>query len=264
MERILKIVREILRNDFPQVSGQPSLMGKQITWFHGDRAIIAQNNLPAIALDGEDLSSEFITFHGYQRNWNFSILAYNQLDDSDDSTTFLNYMVNLLDRIMRQHTKIWIFEPCYLCGQDFLSPTHLIGHSELTSLANTVKSEFTQRWNVTHQVQGGGTPPTPPTMNDSDAYCTAYYRLYETGTIASPTNITFDRHGRSITMSNQDVLTETKNMLIQPVRFLSFVNIDNINYGIVPKIDNQYLRGAQIKVSAKEINPVHIFGPNNV
>lgn len=53
-------------------------------------------------------------------------------------------------------------------------------------------------------------------------------------------------------------------MLVQPVRFLPFVMIDNVNYGIVPKTGNQYLRGSQIKVSAKEIDPIHVFGPNNV
>jgi len=264
MERILKCAREIVRTNFPTTSSIPSVFGMPITWFHGDRAIIAENNLPAVAFDAEDLSSEFVTFHGYQRNWSFSILSYIQLDYSDDSTSLLNYLTNLIDRIMRQHVKMWVFESCYICGQDFLNPIHLIAHTELTTLANTVKTEFQQRWNVTHQIQGGGTPPTPPTMNDADAYAAAYYRLYESGTITSPTNVTFTRHGSSITMSNQDILNEYKSHLVQPVRFLSYVMVDSINYGVVPKTGNQYLRGSQIKVSAKEIDPVHAFGPNNV
>lgn len=265
MERILKCVREIIRLNFPSASGKPAIFGVAIEgWFHGDRAVIAENKLPAVAFDSEDLSSEFVAFHGYQRTWNFSILPYIQLDYSDDATSFLNRMVNIIDRILRQHTKIWVFESCYICGEDFLNPSHLMTHAELTPLANTVKTEFTQRWNVTHQVQGGGTPPTPPTMNDADAYATAYYRLYESGTIASPVNVTFDRHGHNITMTNQQILNEYKAHYILPVRFLSFVMIDNINYGVVPKTGNQYLRGAQIKVSAKEIDPVHVFGPNNV
>lgn len=267
MERILKVVREIIRTNCPVNSeGLPSIFGQVIYgWYHGDRAIIANNMLPAIAFDSDDLSSEFITFHGYQRNWSFSILPYIQLDDSDDSSTMLNYIVNLVDRILRQHTKIWVFESCYICGQDFLNPSHLMTHSaELSSLVNDVKTEFEQRWNVTHQVQGDGTPPTAPVMNDADAYATAYYRLYESGTISSPTDVTFTRHGKNITMSNQDILNEFKAHYVQPVRFLSFVTIDSINYGFVPKLNNQYLRGAQIKVSAKEIDPVHAFGPNNV
>ena len=265
MERILKCAREIIRSKCPVSNGLPSIFGIPIKgWFHGDRAVIAENDLPAIAFDSEDLNSELVTFHGYQRTWNFSILPYIQLDYSDDSTTFLNYVTNMIDRIMRQHTKMWIFESCFICGQDFLNPSHLMSHPELTSLATTVRAEFTQRWTVTHQVQGGGPPPPSPTMNDADAYATAYYRLYDSGTIASPTNVTFTRHKKNITMSNQDILNEYKAHLIIPVRFLSFVMVDSINYGVVAKINNQYLRGSQIKVSAKEIDPVHIFGPNNV
>lgn len=265
MERILKCVREIVRTNFPTSNGVPSIFGKPIReWFHGDRAIIAENKLPAIAFDSEDLSQEFVTFHGYQRNWSFSILPYVQLDNSDDSSTVLHYMTNVIDKIMKNHVKMWIFEPCFICGQDFLNPSHLITHSELSSSAAAVKLEFQQRWIVTHQVQGGGLVPTAPVMNDADAYATAYYRLYENGTISVPTNVNYTRHGRSMTISNQDILDEYKSLMVMPVRFLSFVIVDSINYGIVTKTNNQYLRGSQIKVSAKEIEPSHIFGPNNV
>ncbi len=267
MERILLCTRQIIKNDMPKNSdGDPSIFGMPIkNWFHGDRAVIASNNLPAVAFDAEDIGNEFITFHGYQKSWSFSILSYVQLDQNDNTTTLLNYLTNTIVRILQQHTKMWIFEPCFICGQDFLNPSHLITHTaELSALANTVKTEFTQRWNVTHQTQAGGAPPTAPIMNDADAYAAAYYRLYESGTIPSPTIVTYRRSGVNKTISNQLILDSYKEMLVQPVRFLPFVMIDNINYGIVPKTGNQYLRGSQIKVSAKEIDPIHIFGPNNV
>lgn len=266
MERILKCVRDIIRTSFPTNSdGLPSIFNHPIYgWFHGDRQIIASNKLPAVALDSEDLNSEFITFHGYQKDWSFSVLSYVQLDESNATNTMLFRLTNMIDKILRQHTKVWIFEPCFICGAEFLNPSHLMGHGELTSLASTVKTEFEQRWNVTHQVQGGGAPPTAPTMNDADAYATAYYRLYESATISSPSDITFTRNGKTYTQSNQDLLDDYIAHYITPVRFLSFMTVNNITYGVVPKDDNQYLRGSQIKVSAKEIEPIHVFGPNNV
>ena len=265
MQRILITSREIVRTNCPtNTGGLASIFGKPISGYIGDRAVIAENKLPAVAFDGEEMGNEFITFHAYQKDWQFSILGYTQMDEGDDAAVMLYRLTTMIERIFRQHTKIWVFEPCFFCGADFLNPTHLMTHSALSSYATTIDTEWQQRWNVTHTAQGGGVTPTPPTLNDPEKYAAAYYRFFESGTIVSPTPITFTRHGHSFTTSDQDLLAEYRNTYIQPVRFLSFVKTDNISYGFVAKLNNQYLRGSQIKVSAKEIDPIHIFGPNNV
>lgn len=261
MERILKTVREIIRTNLPT-----SIAGKTIqAWYHGDREIIANNKLPAIAFDSEDRKTEFVTFHGYQYEWNFSILCYCQLDYSDDATEFLHRLAHIVSHILQEHTKIWVFEPCFFDGQNFISPAHLFNYeSELSSQLTDVESEWQARWNVTHKAQGTEPIPSFPVLNDAEKYAAAYYRYYTEESGSTSSVFTYSKHGNYFTATPYNVIQTYENMKINPVRFLSFVKVDNISYGVSPKINNQYLRVAQIDVSAKEIDPIHIFGPNNV
>jgi len=61
-----------------------------------------------------------------------------------------------------------------------------------------------------------------------------------------------------------DVLSEYRRDLVRPVRLLSFVKVDSMETGFAPKMDGSFLRAGQLKISAKEIDPVYSFGPNNV
>jgi len=267
VERILKTVREIIRGNIPVNSdGNPSVAGREIkSWFHGDRENIANNKLPAIAFDSEDRQTEFTTFHGYQYDWNFSILCYCQLDYSDDVTEYLHRLSHIVSKIVQEHTKVWIFEPCFFDAIDFISPSYLFSFdSELANQLTDIEAEWQARWNVTHKVQGSDVIPTAPILNDAEKYAAAYYRYYTEEDGSAEPVVTYTKHGKFFQTTPYNIIQTYKGMKINPVRFLSFMKVDNISYGIVPKTNNQYLRAAQIKVSAKEIDPIHIFGPNNV
>ena len=146
-------------------------------------------------------------------------------------------------------------------GLNFINPAHLTSHSELDPYAADIRSDFSARWNVTHQVQGSGTVPTAPLLDDNTAYAMGYYRLFEQGSIATGGTFSFYYDNLEIGVTTpKDVLAQYRAERRRPVRLLSFTRVGDINYGIVPKTGGMYLRGAELKVSAKEIEPLTQFG----
>ena len=269
MERILKTVSEILRSEFPKDSdGFPFVMDRRITgWMHGDRQIISNNELPAIVFDGGSSKMDWATFHAYERVWNFSIINYVRTDEPNDLMTLLNEMTRLSVQAIRKHSKMWIFEQCLFDLDNFHSPTHLLSHAaQLAPLAAEVRSDWATKWNLTHRPQGSGPVPSAPVLGDEEAYVTAYLKFYNStapmalgGTFAY-----YDAVGKIHYSQPRDVYLQYNRDNVNPVRLLSFVKVEDVQYSFVPKRNNQFLRASEIKVSAREIDPVHEFGPNNV
>jgi hypothetical protein len=268
MERILKTAREIVRTEFPtDGNGNPVCVGDReiMAFWHGDKQIVGQQQFPVIVFDSNDRQTEFATFRARMHNFNFSVLCYIKEDDSDFATTIVHDMARIVDHILSQHTRIWVFDKCIFDGEDFKSPTHLTTHSELSSYATQAETEWEARWNATHQVQGTDTPPTPPTLDSGTKYALGLYKFFNEAPSASTTPYTF-KHDNGIeeTTTANDVLTRYRNHYVKPVRLVSFTTIGDIQFGYVPKLDAQYLRAAELKVSCREIDPLHVFGPGNV
>jgi hypothetical protein len=263
MEGILRTFREILRTELPQsTAGRPIIYGQEVMAFwHGDRHNVVLQDLPAIVLDSDRRHTEFATLHARDHDWEFSIICYVRLDDADFTTTLLHEMARLVDDVVSRHTRVWIFDKCMFCLNQFINPAHLTSHSAIDPYAADIRTDFEARWNVTHQVQGSEAVPTSPMLDDNTAYAMGYHRLYDGGSIA--TGGTF-----SFYYDSMDVGTTTPKMVLEqyraerrrPVRLLSFTRVGDINYGVVPKAGGMYLRGAELKVSAKEIEPLTQFG----
>ena len=268
MERVLKTFREIVRDEFPtDGSGRKVCVGdRQIMgWWHGDKQIVGQQEFPVIAFDSNDRQTEFSTFRARLHTFNFSVLCYIKEDDSDYATTIVHDLARIVDHIISQHTRVWVFEKCLFDGEDFNSPVHLTAHSELDPYAAQADAEWQARWNATHQVQGSDTPPSAPSLDSGTKYALGMYKFFNEAASASSTPFSFKHdNGVTETTNANDLLTRYRTHFVKPVRLVSFTTVGDIQFGFVPKLDNQYLRAAEIKVSCKEIDPLHVFGPGNV
>jgi len=263
MERITRTFREIVRTGLPlNADGLPSVYGEPIRgWFHGDRQLVSNDELPAIAFDSQRRHTEFGTFRARDHDWQFSIICYVRLDHSDFSTTMLHEMARLVDDVISRHTRVWVFDRCIFCLTDFVLPSHLTTHSAyLSSYVADVRSDWLARWNATHQVQGTDPVPTAPVLVDDIAYPMGYYRLFESGSVATGGTFSFyyDNLEQGLSTPNQ-VLEQYKSERRRPVRLLSFTRVGDIDYGVVPKMGQMYLRGAELRVSVKEIEPLTQF-----
>lgn len=268
MERILKTFKEIVRTEFPtDPSGFPACVGDRriMAFWHGDKQVVGQQEFPVIAFDASNRQSEFGTFRARTHDFNFSILCYIKEDDSDFATTILNDIARITDAIVSKHTRVWVFEKCIFDGEDFKNPTHLTTHTALDPYAAQAEAEWNARWNATHQVQGSDTPDSPPTLDSGTKYALGLYKFFNEAPSASLTPYTFTHdNGMVETTTPNDVLTNYRNTFVKPVRFISFTRVEDIQYGYTPKLDSQYLRTAELKISCKEIDPLQVFGPGNV
>ena len=269
MDRIIRTVLEILRGELPKDAYDvPCVLDSPIEgWFFGDRQLISNNELPAIVVDGSNFDMNWATFHSYERTWNFSIMCYARADDSDFSNTLINEMTRLVVQTIRKHSKIWVFEPCMFDLYDFHSPMHLMSHTtELSSLASTAKKAWEDKWTLTHKPQGSDAIPSAPALGDEEAYVTAYLQYYNSTQALSnqETFSYYDAKDKIHYTTTSDVYTQYNRDAVNPVRLLSFVKIEDVQYGFVSKRNSQLLRGSEVKISAKEIDQIHEFGPNNV
>ena len=265
MEGILRTFREIVRTELPlNTQGRPVVYGQQVMGFwHGDRQLVALQDLPAIVFDSDRRHTEFETLHARGHDWEFSIICYVRLDDADFTTTMLHEIARLVDDIVSRHTRVWVFDKCMLCQTAFINPAHLVAThaTALAPYALDIRTDFSSRWNVTHQAQGSGTVPTAPLLDDNTAYAMGYYRYYEQGSIATGGTFSFYYDNMAVGMTTPlDVLTQYRSERRRPVRLLSFTRVGDINYGIIPKAGGMLLRGAELKVSVKEIEPLTQFG----
>lgn len=269
MESILKTLTEILRGELPKdAADQPCVLDEPIYgWFHGDRQIIADNELPAIVVDGSGFDMNWAAFHAYERKWNFRVMCYTRADDGDKGTSLLNEMTRLVVQTIRRHSRMWVFEPCLFDLKRFHSPTHLYSHATILGpVASDVKLEWQTRWNLTHRPQGSDPIPSAPLLGDEQAYVTAYLRYYNgTGALSLNSTLTYyDADGKAYYTNPAQNYVAYQRDSVNPVRLLSFVKVEDVQYSLVTTRNNQFLRASEIKVSAREIDPMHEFGPNNV
>lgn len=267
MEQILKTVREIIRREFPtNLSGEQVVFDTPIlNWFHGDRQVISINELPALTFDSESRSTEYGTLRAREHTWTFSINCYVRLDDTEFTLSMLHEITRLVDEIIREHSMIWVFEPCIFDMEDFRNPLHLAVHSELSSYKTQVEADFLAKWNATHQTQGTGPVATAPLISQANAYAMAYHNFYQQGDLAAGGTYTYENAaGYTHYETPLNRLTTLRRDLVRPVRLIAFTKVDNIEFGVVPKMDGSFLRASKLTISTREIDPVYAFGPNNV
>lgn len=267
MEQILKTIREIARAGLPKNAlGQPVVFDTPImSWFHGDRQVISINELPAITFDSESRATEYGTLRAREHTWNLTVNCYVRLDDTEFTLTMLHEITRLIDEALREHSMIWVFEPCLFDMEDFSNPLHLAVHDELGPYKAAAEASFLAKWNATHQTQGTGPVAAAPTMAIANAYAVAYHNFYLQGILPEGGTYTYQNAAGYTHYETPAGRLETlRRDLVRPVRLISFTRVENIEYGVVPKMDNSFLRASQLKISAREIDPVFSFGPNNV
>lgn len=288
MEAVTKTFRGLLRSgwgsktvtDSYDVEGHlvtgvevPSVYNKPIYgWFHGDRDVIALNGLPAIAIDGESVSIDWLGLQTQVKEYNFDILCYVREEDMDTSTSYLNEMVRLVESTVRNLSHWWVFDLCYFDRKYFIDPGYLISNykSILEPYANKIIADDSAEWTASH---GGGEPYTPP--REKDLYVSAYLKLFEEdGLTASWATTPFQYKDVWESTSREDqwidskYYTTTAAALISkarlknqvPARFIYDSRIKDISYGFVAKGSN-LLRAASIRCYAKEVQNITEFGP---
>jgi hypothetical protein len=103
-----------------------------------------------------------------------------------------------------------------------------------------------------------------PTLPDAEAYVAGYWR-YLTEATPSTTEFTYkDQKGNSHTSTPAKMLAALEQDMRKPIRLLNFTKVGSISYEAVPKQESELMRAAEMKFTAKEIDPIHVFGPSNV
>lgn len=280
MEAVTKTLRQLLIASWPTVqSNIPYVLIEPIkAWWHGDRAVISMNELPAIAIDGESESIDWSSFQTQEREYKIDVLCYCRGDDADLSTKIIYEMARLVERAWRQHVHWWVFERCYFDMEYMYDPQYLIDlNADVTSpfyevldpwIAD-ISSSFASEWADAHQAYGGGTAPPCPSIRTEELYAAAYLKLYNEiddallDTSPWDTVISFtDEIGNAMSSSVGNIIRAYREDEIVPVRFIGDSRITAGSFGYVSnKGGASLLRACEINIYAKEQELVPSFGP---
>ena len=267
MEAITKTFRGLLRSGWGHTvslggNDVPSVFSKPIYgWYHGDREVISENRLPAIAIDGESIGIEWLGLQTQVREYNFDVLCYVREDDMDASTSAIYEMVRLVEATARELSHWWVFDLCYFDRQYFIDPQYLISNytTELQPYANTILADDAADWTTSH---GSGTEPyeAPRTK---DLFVAAYLKCFEEDPLTdawatTPFNYTIGNITYTTTAGDLVTAARAKNQV--PARFVYDFRIRDISLGFVAK-GAQLLRAASVSCYAKEAQSITEFGP---
>jgi len=267
MEAITKTFRGLLRsgwghtisldgNDVPGVYSQP-VYG----WFHGDREVIVPNNLPAIAIDGESITIEWLGLQTQVKTYDFEVLCYVREEDMDISTSYIYEMVRLIEATARELSHWWVFDLCYFDRQYFIDPQYLISNFSaiLTPYANTILAIDASDWVSSHG--GGGEPYETP--RTKDLFVAAYLKLFDEDLLTSAwatTPFSYTENNIIYSTTPKDLIETARKKHQIPARFVYDFRIKDVSFGFVAK-GSHLLRAASVRCYAKEVQNITEFGP---
>ena len=267
MEAVTKTFRGLLRSGWGQVvslngNDVPAVFSKPIYgWYHGDREVIAVNNLPAIAIDGESISIEWLGLQTQVKEYNFEVLCYVREDDMDISTSYVYEMVRLIEATARELSHWWVFDLCYFNRQYFIDPQYLITNftTILQPYANAILASDSADWTASH---GSGTEPYE-TPRNKDLFVAAYNKLFDEDPLTdtwATTLFSYTENNITYTTTPATLITNSRLKHQTPARYIYDFRVKDVSFGFVARGAN-LLRAASVRCYAKEVLDITEFGP---
>lgn len=254
LEYVYDTLQAIIWNEFPKNNdGNPIIYDRPITkWYYGDRDLI--NETPSILFQGQAGSDKPIAQGIKEVEHTLKISCWDRSARTELSERFVLEFTRLVYETLLPHRIIWVFSPCPICLNRFISPLHFTyAHTGiLTSYTTTAQNNFNSLWLESHF--SGNTPPTWP---ESGIAVEAFNLLYSDVINNIGIGTTFLSPFQKNTFNN----INTNKM--RPIRLLYEVQFSQITP--VQQMNGQELfRGGEFTITAKEIIRIPAFGPDNV
>lgn len=255
-EQILETVQAILFTELPKDSrGRPFVYDKLINGWHiGSQSLVSDKKLPAILLEASTSPQKDIAFGVKELAHSIKISIYNREGTSEETDRVNLEMARLIFESLLPHRRVWICMPCPFDTKKILSPVHYIQEhaASLQQFTNLSIQEFNELWATTHT-----SDVIVPTPLLSGLATDAFLKLWEAVAIGQ----TADAIG--IDVQTYARIKSAQRDKRRPIRLLYDVYIEDPQLAENTE-ENQLLRAASFKLTAKELVPVVDYGPDNV
>ena len=252
VERIYDTLKGILYNDLPKNSKDQVVVYDRpiIGWYFGDRDVKPSSLSLIFYGTSTPLKDVSLGLQEYEHKITIGVDA--GADNVELSERLVLEATRLVLSVLRRHRRMWVLEPCPICGKFMLSPRHYaIDHNAIfSSYSAAAQTNFDNQWAETHDAS-----VSAPTLPSSGLAAESFLRVYEAvgaGTTVSGLNTTARKN-----------IQQMQNDYVDPIRILYDITCSDVK----PSDDGRsqaLLKNGTITVTAKELVKQTIYGPDNV
>ena len=252
VERIYDTLKGILYNDLPKNAKDQVVVYDRpiIGWYFGDRDVKPSSLSLIFYGTSTPLKDVSLGLQEYEHKITIGVDA--GADNVELSERLVLEATRLVLSVLRRHRRMWVLEPCPICGKFMLSPQHYsIDHNAIfSSYSAAAQTNFDNQWAETHDAS-----VSAPTLPSSGLAAESFLRVYEAvgaGTTVSGLN----------TESRKNI-QQMQNDYVDPIRILYDITCSDVK----PSDDGRsqaLLKNGTITVTAKELVKQTIYGPDNV
>lgn len=252
VERIYDTLKGILYNDLPKnAKDQVVVYDRPILgWYFGDRDVKPSSLSLIFYGTSTPVKDVSLGLQEYEHKITLGIDA--GADNVELSERLVQEATRLCLSVLRRHRRMWVLEPCPICGKFMLSPRHyILEHSAIFSTyATAAQNNFNTLWAETHDAS-----VSAPTLPDSGLAAESFLRVYDA--VGAGTTVS------GLTQSQRKNIIRMQSDYVDPIRILYDVTCNDIK----PSDDGRgqaLLKNGTINISAKELVKQTIYGPDNV
>lgn len=252
VERIYDTLKGILYNDLPKNAKDQVVVYDRpiIGWYFGDRDVKPSSLSLIFYGTSTPLKDVSLGLQEYEHKITIGVDA--GADNIELSERLVLEATRLVLSVLRRHRRMWVLEPCPICGKFMLSPQHYaIDHNAIfSSYSATAQTNFDNQWAETHDAS-----VSAPNLPSSGLAAESFLRVYEAvgaGTTVSGLNTTARKN-----------IQQMRNDYVDPIRILYDITCSDVK----PSDDGRsqaLLKNGTITVTAKELVKQTIYGPDNV
>ena len=252
VERIYDTLKGILYNDLPKNAKDQVVVYDRpiIGWYFGDRDVKPSSLSLIFYGTSTPLKDVSLGLQEYEHKITIGVDA--GADNVELSERLVLEATRLVLSVLRRHRRMWVLEPCPICGKFMLSPQHYaIDHNAIfSSYSAAAQTNFDNQWAETHDAS-----VSAPTLPSSGLAAESFLRVYEAvgaGTTVSGLNTTARKN-----------IQQMRNDYVDPIRILYDITCSDVK----PSDDGRsqaLLKNGTMTVTAKELVKLTIYGPDNV
>jgi hypothetical protein len=252
VERIYDTLKGILYNDLPKNAKDQVVVYDRpiIGWYFGDRDV--KPSSLSLIFYGTSIPLKDVSLGLQEYEHKITIGVDAGADNVEVSERLVLEATRLVLSVLRRHRRMWVLEPCPICGKFMLSPQHYaIDHTAIfSSYSAAAQASFDDQWAETHDAS-----VVAPSLPASGLAAESFLRVYEA--VGSGTTVT------GLTANARKNILQMRNDYVDPIRILYDVTCNDIK----PSDDGRsqaLLKNGTITVTAKELVKQTIYGPDNV
>ena len=240
VERIYDTLKGILYNDLPKNAKDQVVVYDRpiIGWYFGDRDVKPSSLSLIFYGTSTPLKDVSLGLQEYEHKITIGVDA--GADNVELSERLVLEATRLVLSVLRRHRRMWVLEPCPICGKFMLSPQHYaIDHNAIfSSYSAAAQTNFDNQWAETHDAS-----VSAPTLPSSGLAAESFLRVYEAvgaGTTVSGLNTTARKN-----------IQQMRNDYVDPIRILYDITCSDVK----PSDDGRsqaLLKNGTITVTAKE------------